>query len=404
MAGSIFSEWQQAWNNNAHRSIEFNTLSVNTELGVVGQETSYITIPNYGNPIFGLRLRLHGNFTTNANTVRLATNIPGRAFSVRIYKPDGKPLLYLSGNGGVRVHTLAPGVNDTIAPGDVVVHQELFLGKAVAKTDRASGRLGPQTGNGDVYCDIFIPIFISADSGPHKLQLRNENFTWGAAGSIYATNPANVPTVSTWTLELIEECLPCGASMSYVGCTNPQSISVAVGDNYLNQFLNRGQLVKAIAVQSALPANLEDIRLTQDAIQIVDTEFDDLVALTSNLFDCDFNSVGGSDYGLEEFGAGAAIVHSPHRNVAVIMPGDLMITDTTQLHIEVRTALQNIRMMQYMLMDLPREAARPEVISTQPAPSSPVVAVPGAPIGPASIPRVGGGGLFGGFLDRMRGR
>jgi len=91
MAGSLFSEWKQVWNNNAHRSVEFLTLSVNTQLGAVGQETAMIDIPNLGNPIFAIRLRLHGNFTTNANTVRLATNIIGRAFDVRIYKPDGKP-------------------------------------------------------------------------------------------------------------------------------------------------------------------------------------------------------------------------------------------------------------------------------------------------------------------------
>ena len=315
MAGSLFSEWKQAWENNAHRSIEWNTISINTGLGAVGQETGYLDIPNFGNPIFGIRLRVQGNFTTDANAVRLATNLPGRAFDVRIYKPDGKPLIYLSGNGGVRVHTLAPGANDTISPGDIVMYAEHFLGRNMAKVDRASGRLGPQTANGDVYFEIFIPVYIPADAGTHKIQIRNNQFTWAAAtGTVYAANPANVPAVSTWTMELIEECLPVGTTMSYFGVTNPQTVALAVGDNYLNQFLNRGQLVKAVLIQSALPANVDDIRLTQDAIQIIDTEFEDLVSLTQQIFDTDYAMVGGSNYGYEEFAGGAAIIHSAHRN------------------------------------------------------------------------------------------
>ena len=402
MAGSLFSEWKQAWANNAHRSIEWNTISINNQLGAVGQETGFIDIPNFGNPIFGIRLRVHGNITTDANTVRLATNLPGRAFDVRVFKPDGKPLVYLSGNGGIRVHTIAPAANDVFSPGDVLMYGEAFVGKAMAKVDRASGRLGPQTGNGDLYFEIFIPIFIPADAGTHKIQIRNSEFTWGAAGTVYATDPANVPVVSTWTMEFLEECLPIGTTMSYFGVTNPQTIGLVVGDNYLNQYLNRGQLVKAIMIQSALPANTDDIRLQQDAIQIVDTEFEDLVALTSQLFDCDYNAIGGNDYGIEEFGGGAAIIHSAHRNVATILPGDLVITDSTTLHMEIDTAAQNIRVLQFMLMDLPRQASRPEVISTQPAPSSPVVAVGNSPIGPTAQSTVGGGGILGSFINRAR--
>jgi len=308
-------------------------------------------------------------------------------------------LLYLGANGGVRVHTIAPGGNDTISPGDVVMYNELFLGRQSAKMDRASGRLGPQTANGDVYCDIVIPVYIPADAGVHRIQLRNSTFTWAAAtGTIYAANPANVPAVSTWTLELIEECLPVGASMSYFGVQNPQTIAANVGDNYWGQYLNRGTMLKAILLQSALPANTDDLRLTHEGNQIVDTEFEDQVALTTALFDCDFNMVGGSNYGLEEFGAGAAIIHSPHRNVAVIMPGDLIVSDSTQLHYEVNTAAQNVRLMQFQLMDLPRQATRPEVMSTQPAPSSPVVAVSERTAGPQ--PRMVGGGLLGSLLQR----
>lgn len=403
MAGNIFSEWKQAWYNNAHRLIEWNTISVNTQLGAVGQETGFIDIPNFGNPIFGITLRLNGNFTTNANNVALATNVPGRAFDVRIYKPDGKPLVYLTANGGVRVHTIAPAGNDTISPGDPVMYSELFCGHDMAKVDRVSGRLGPQNANGSVYCNIFIPVYIPADAGTHKLQLRNSQFTWAAGtGTIYAANPANVPAVSTWTLEMIEHCLPVGTTMSYFGVTNPQTIGLVVGDNYMGQFLNRGQLVKALLIQSALPANLDDIRMTQDAIQIVDTEFEDLEALTEAMFDTDFATDRAQAYGIEEFAAGAAIVHSPHRNVGVVLPGDLMITDNTQLHITCNTAAQNIRLMQFMLIDLPRTASRPEVVSTQPAPSSPVVAVGSKPIGPGATSRVGGGGVLGGFVQSMK--
>jgi len=397
MAGSLFSEWKQVWNNNAHRSVEFLTLSVNTQLGAVGQETSMIDIPNLGNPIFGIRMRLQGNMTTDANTVRLATNIIGRAFDVRIYKPDGKPLIYLGANGGVRVHTIAPGVNDTISPGDICMYSELFLERQLAKMDRASGRLGPQTGNGNVYVDILIPCYIPADAGTHRLQLRNSSFTWAAGtGTIYAANPANVPAVSTWTLELIEECLPMGATMTYFGVTNPQTIQANVGDNYWGQYLNRGQMIKAILLQSALPANTDDLRLTHEGNQIVDTEFEDQVALTTALFNCDFNMVGGSNYGLEEFGAGAAIIHAPHRNVAIIMPGDLIVSDSTQLHYECNTALQNVRVMQFQVMELPRAATRPEILSTQPAKSTPVVAVTESTAGSPQVNQ--GAGILGNLL------
>lgn len=392
MAGSIFSEWKNAWDNNAHRSIEFSTLSVNTALGAVGQETSFIDIPNYGSPIFAIRLRLNGNMTTDANTVRFATNIPGRAFDIRIYKPDGRPLIYLSANGGVRVHSIAAAVNDTISPGDPVMFGELFSGKAMESVDRISGRLGPQTGNGSVYCDIIVPCYIPQDAGTHKLQLRNATFTWAAAtGTVYATNPGNVPAVSTWTLELIEEMLPVGATMSYFGCTNPQTIGLVVGDNYLGQYLNRGQLLKALVLQSALPSNMDDLRLTQDANQILDTEFEDAVSLTTCLHICGFNDCyNGAAYGSDEFTA-AAIIYRPHRNVVVVQPGDLYVTEATQLHCSLLTAAQNMRMLQIQLMDLPRVAQRTEVISTQAAPSTPVVAVnPNPNTGAGGVGTVGG--------------
>jgi len=410
MAGSIVSEWRNAWFNNPHRVIEFNTLSVNNTLAAVGQETGMIDIPQIGQPIFAIRLRLNGNFTTDANAVRLATNVPGRAFDVRIFKPDGKALIWLQANGGVRLHTIAPAGNDTISPGDVVMFSELFVGKAMAHQDRVSGRLGPQTANGDVYCDIVIPCYIPADAGTHKLQLRNATFTWAAGtGTIYAANPANVPAVSTWTLELIEECLPAGATMSYFGVTNPQSIALAVGDNFIQQNLNRGKLLKMLIIQTPLPANTDDIVFAHNNADIIDTEMEDLISQTGFLFDTDFADVSGQAYGLEEFAAGAAIVHSPHRNVAVILPGDLVINDTTRLKMSIDTAAQTIRMIQCSLEELPRVATTPEIVSSQPAPATPVVAVAQNPVtgmSPRPTRNVGGGragrqpGILSAFMKR----
>lgn len=400
-AGTIFNEWRQAWLNNAHKTKEFNTLDITTY--AANQETGFIDIPNFGQPIWGIRLRYTGTLTTNGNDVRLATNLPGRAADVRIYKPDGRPLIYLAGNGGVRVNSVAPsvGTNDIVSPGDVVMFAEPFVGTILADNDKASGRLGPQTTTGVLTFDIFVPCYIPADAGTHKLQIRN-NFTWvNTTGTVFAANMAKV-TASNWTLEMIEECLPQGATMTYFGCTNPMTLGLVIGDNYVSSQLNRGMVLKSLIMQSALPANLGDLRFEQDTVSIMDTEYDDALAHTNSIFNyMDFNKFR-PEYGLEEFGAGAAIVHSGHCNTVIIQPGDLLINEKTNLILELATAPQNLRILQVTLIDLPRTATTPEVVSTQPGPSTPVVAVkPGnsGPYGyaPGQQPKIGNGGLLGGL-------
>ena len=404
MAGTIFNEWRQAWFNNSHKTKEFNTLDITTY--AANQETGFIDIPNFGQPIWGLRLRYTGTLTTNGNDVRLATNLPGRAADVRIYKPDGRPLIYLAGNGGVRVNSAAPAstTNDLVSPGDVVMFSEPFIGTANADNDKASGRLGPQTGTGTMSFDVFVPCYIPADAGTHKLQIRNI-LTWAnTTGTVYAANPAKV-TASNWTLEIIEECLPAGATMTYFGCTNPMTIGLVVGDNYISSQLNRGMVLKALIMQSALPANLGDLRFEQDTVSILDTEMDDAIAHTHSIFTYMDYDRFRPEYGQEEFGAGAAIIHSGHNNVVIIQPGDLLINEKTNLILELATAIQNLRVLQLTLIDLPRTATTPEVVSTQPGPSTPVVAVrPGNNNAPVQRqPNVGGGllgGLGGMFVQR----
>ena len=398
MAGTIYNEWRQAWFNNSHKTKEFSTIDVTT--WTANQESGYIDIPNFGQPIFALRLRLTGTITTNGNDVRMATNLPGRMFDCRIFQPSGRPLVYLAGSGGVRVNSVAPsvGTNDLISPGDILLYGEPFLGTAIADMDRTSGRLGPQTGSGTFSFDVIIPCYIPQDAGTHKLQVRMNMTCVNTTGSIYAANPAKV-TAAAWTMELIEECLPVGATCTYFGCTNPMTVGIVIGDNYISSQLSRGMILKSLVIQSALPANVNDIRFEQDTVSIVDTEYDDLVDETIAIFDyLDFNRYNAS-YGIEEFGGGAAIVHSGSKNTVIIQPGDLLINEKTNLIVELATAPQNLRILQIVLIDLPRTATTPEIMSTQAAPASPVVAVrPGnQPSAPLPIRNVGGAspGLLG---------
>jgi hypothetical protein len=377
MPGSLYNEWRQCYFNNTRKSFEFANIGVNAQLGAPGAESEQIDIPNKGQPIFGIRLRLNAVMTTTGNAVGFATNIPARAFDIKIIRPDGKFLINLSANGGVSVHTAGWAVNDVIQPGDIRMYAEPFIGKAIDKNDHISGRLGLQTaGPLPVPCfDLLIPCFIPADSGTHKIQLRCNQFTFlaGVGGTIAVANPVNL-TVCNFQLELIEECLPVGTNMSYFECTGPQTVGLVVGDNNIGNRLNRNKILKSLIIQSALPANMDQVDFLQNGNPIINTEFEDAVSGTIDQFPDMGIFDTGLNYGLDVYTV-LPILRAPFKNVMIVEPGDLLVTDATELNILLNAAVQNIRIMQLTLATLTRRAVPEEVQGIQPAPASPVVAI-----------------------------
>ena len=364
---TIFRKWQEQYDKTACRLIEVNTIAY--PLNAIATDTELMTLPNFNSDMMMIRFRFNIVVTDDAVALlQFVTNLVARLFDIRIYSAEGKLQMNLGGNGGADV--IAGVHNFLIAPGDIRLHGEPFVGDAMQINDELSSMSTDGAGGARAaHCDVLLPYYHPAGEAPLKYQLtwrRSLQTAVGTGGDIFtAASLANLAAVDANVEVLVE--LVDGAEMEKWKISNAQTVGLVIGDNFLDNRLNVGEYLEAMIMQSAAPANVGDVVFKNGDVEFYNTEFEDILGQCKGKYPIPMYKMNPDKWDLGLAAPALIGLMNGEYNSLILTPPRFQITTSTSFRVTVANAVQNIRLMQIVTAEVGRLATRPEVISTAPA-------------------------------------